>query len=139
LKKAIFSRTASAVEKLFSATFSAAQVRCCAWVRLDSRYEPTSKALACTPRCESKYMTASDWNNRAATSPCRRFPTSKCNLRISVIVDARFSLIVDGETASSRMRRGGAQALRLNVAQSSTISLKRCRSKDTSGLVLGLD
>jgi len=60
-------------------------------------------------------------------------------VRISAIVDARFSLIVDGETASSRMRRGGAQALRLNVAQSSTISLKRCRSKDTSGLVLGLD
>ncbi len=27
-------------------------------------------------------------------------------LRISVIVDARFSLIVDGETASSRVRRG---------------------------------
>jgi hypothetical protein len=46
-------------------------------------------------------------------------------LRISAIVDARFSLIVDGETVSSMTRRGGAQALGLNVAQSSTISLKR--------------
>ena len=45
-------------------------------------------------------------------------------LRISAIVDARFSLIVDGETVSSMTRRGGAQALGLNVAQSSTISLK---------------
>jgi hypothetical protein len=36
-------------------------------------------------------------------------------LRISAIVDARFSLIVDGETASSRMCRGGAQAPRPNV------------------------
>jgi hypothetical protein len=36
-------------------------------------------------------------------------------VRISAIVDARFSLIVDGETASSRVRRGGAQAPRLNV------------------------
>ena len=46
------------------------------------------------------------------------------SVRISVIVDARFSLIVDGETVSSMTRRGGAQALGLNVAQSSTISLK---------------
>ena len=60
-------------------------------------------------------------------------------LRISAIVDARFSLIVDGETASSRVRRGGAQALGLNVAQSSTISLKRCLPKGLSGLVLGLN
>ena len=37
------------------------------------------------------------------------------NVRISAIVDARFSLIVDGETASSRMCRGGAQAPGLNV------------------------
>mmetsp|Transcript_18005 Transcript_18005/g.50769 ORF Transcript_18005/g.50769 Transcript_18005/m.50769 type:complete len:254 (-) Transcript_18005:2655-3416(-) len=36
-------------------------------------------------------------------------------VRISAIVDARFSLIVDGETASSRVRRGGAQAPGLNV------------------------
>ena len=60
-------------------------------------------------------------------------------LRISAIVDARFSLIVDGETTSSRARRGGAQALRLNVAQSSTISLKRRPFKGTPRLVLGLD
>jgi hypothetical protein len=46
-------------------------------------------------------------------------------LRISAIVDARFSLIVDDQTASSRERRGGAQALSWNVAQPSTISLKR--------------
>lgn len=45
-------------------------------------------------------------------------------VRISAIVDARFSLIVDGETVSSRTRRGGVQALGSNVAQSSTISLK---------------
>ena len=50
-------------------------------------------------------------------------------MRISAIVDARFSLIVDDETASSRVRRGGAQALGLNVAQSSTISLKRSVSE----------
>jgi hypothetical protein len=60
-------------------------------------------------------------------------------MRISVIVDADFSLIVDGETAASRVRRGGAQALRLNVAQSSTISLKRHPCKGASRLVLGLD
>jgi hypothetical protein len=60
-------------------------------------------------------------------------------VRISTIVDARFSLIVDGETASSRERRGDAQALGLNVAQSSTISLKRYSCKGASGLVLGLD
>ena len=36
-------------------------------------------------------------------------------LRISAIVDARFRLIVDGETASSRVRRGGAQAPGSNV------------------------
>ena len=34
-------------------------------------------------------------------------------VRISVIVDAGFSLIVDGETVSRRTRRGGAQALGL--------------------------
>ena len=32
-------------------------------------------------------------------------------MRISAIVDARFSLIVDGETASSRTRPGGMHAL----------------------------
>ena len=47
------------------------------------------------------------------------------HLRISVIVDARFSLIVDGETASSSPRRGGVQVPGRNVAQPSTISLKR--------------
>jgi hypothetical protein len=67
------------------------------------------------------------------------FSDLRAAVRISAIVDARFSLIVDGETASSRARRGGAQALGLNVAQSSTISLKRCPSKGTSGLVFGLD
>ncbi len=43
-------------------------------------------------------------------------------LRISAIVDARFSLIVDGETASSRVRRGGAQARGLNV-----LTTRHCR------------
>jgi len=59
-------------------------------------------------------------------------------LRISVIVDAGFSLIVDGETASRRTRRGGAQALGLNVAQSSTIRLKRSPVACVIGLVFGL-
>ena len=59
-------------------------------------------------------------------------------VRISVIVDARFSLIVDGETASRKTRRGGAQALGLNVAQSSTISLKRSPVACVIGLVFGL-
>ena len=59
-------------------------------------------------------------------------------VRISAIVDAHFSLIVDGETASFRARRGGAQALGLNVAQSSTISLKPTVVKGMPGLVLGL-
>ena len=60
-------------------------------------------------------------------------------VRISVIVDARFSLIVDGETASSRMRRGGAQAPVLNVAHPSTIGLKRPPARAVAGLVLGLN
>ena len=60
-------------------------------------------------------------------------------LRISAIVDARFRLIVDGETASSRVRRGGAQVPGSNVAQASTISLKRVPAKGASGLILGLD
>ena len=59
-------------------------------------------------------------------------------VRISVIVDAHFSLIVDGETALVRTRRGGAQALGLNVAQSSTISLKRSPVACVIGLVFGL-
>ena len=59
-------------------------------------------------------------------------------LRISAIVDARFSLIVDGETASSRVRRGGAQAPGVNVAQSSTISLKRSAFRVVSNPVFGL-
>jgi hypothetical protein len=46
-------------------------------------------------------------------------------VRISAIVDACFSVIVDGETASLTTRRGGAQARVVNVAQPSTISLKR--------------
>jgi hypothetical protein len=59
-------------------------------------------------------------------------------VRISAIVDAHFSLIVDGETASLRTRRGGAQALELNVAQSSTISLKPASVEPLIGLVFGL-
>jgi hypothetical protein len=58
---------------------------------------------------------------------------------ISAIVDAHFSLIVDGETASSRVRRGGAQAPDVNVAQASTISLKRFPFRVVPGPVLGLD
>jgi len=60
------------------------------------------------------------------------------SVRISAIVDAHFSLIVDGDTASRRTRRGGAQALGLNVAQSSTISLKRPPVAPVMGLVFGL-
>ena len=60
-------------------------------------------------------------------------------VRISVIVDAHFSLIVDGETASSKARRGVAHARVRNVAQASTISLKRSAARGVSGLVLGLD
>ena len=47
------------------------------------------------------------------------------SVRISAIVDGCFSLIVHGETASARKRWEGAQAPGWNVAQSSTISLKR--------------
>ena len=46
-------------------------------------------------------------------------------LRISAIVDAHFSLIVDGKAVPGRTCRGGMQVLGLNVAQSSTIRLKR--------------
>jgi hypothetical protein len=60
-------------------------------------------------------------------------------LRISAIVDAHFSLIVDGKTVSSRVRRGGAQAPGRNVAQPSTISLKRYASEGVSDPVLGLN
>ena len=59
-------------------------------------------------------------------------------LRISAIVDARFSLIVDGKTASSRVRRRGAQAPGWNVAQASTISLKRHLPRVVLQPVLGL-
>ena len=60
-------------------------------------------------------------------------------VRISAIVDARFSLIVDGETASSRTRWGGVQAPGRNVAQPSTIGLKRPFTRVVPGPVLGLD
>ena len=60
-------------------------------------------------------------------------------LRISAIVDARFSLIVDGETASSRVRRGGAQVRVVNVAQASTISLERSAARTVLGPALGLN
>ena len=46
-------------------------------------------------------------------------------MRISAIVDAQFSLIVDGKSVPGRTCRGGMQVLGLNVAQSSTIRLKR--------------
>jgi hypothetical protein len=58
-------------------------------------------------------------------------------LRISAIVDGCFSLIVDGQTALSQGRWGSAQALGLNVAQSSTISLKRAAVVLVWGPVLG--
>ena len=60
-------------------------------------------------------------------------------VRISAIVDARFSLIVDGETASPRARRGGAQVPGRNVAQPSTISLKHPPTRVVRVPVLGLD
>ena len=60
-------------------------------------------------------------------------------VRISVFVDARFSLIVDDETASSKARRRGVQVPGWNVAQPSTISLKRAPARGVSGLVLGFD
>ena len=63
----------------------------------------------------------------------------ECDMRISAIVDGCFSLIVDGETASPGWRWGSAQALGLNVAQSSTISLKRAAVGPASGPVLGSD
>jgi hypothetical protein len=49
----------------------------------------------------------------------------KVYVRISAIADGHFSLIVDDETVSRRVRGGDAQAHGLNVAQPSTISLKR--------------
>ena len=71
--------------------------------------------------------------------PASEFLSLHPFVRISAIVDARFSLIVDGETASSRVRRGGAQAPGRNVAQPSTISLKRSAARGVAGPVLGLD
>ena len=56
-------------------------------------------------------------------------------VRISVIVDACFNLIVDGKTALSKGRWGSAQAPGKNVAQSSTISLKRVVEEPVTGLV----
>ena len=64
-----------------------------------------------------------------------RLCSGECLLRL---VHAHFSLIVDGETASSRARRGGAQARVVNVAQPSTISLKRSPARTVLGPVLGL-
>ena len=61
-----------------------------------------------------------------------------CLVRISAIVDTCFSLIVDGETALSRVRRGGAQVLGGNVAQPSTITLKRSRARGVAEPVFGL-
>ena len=61
----------------------------------------------------------------------------KALVRISVIVDGCFSLIVDGETAVSKGRWGSAQAQGLNVAQSSTISLKRAAVGRAPGSVSG--
>ena len=59
-------------------------------------------------------------------------------VRISAIVDARFSLIVDGETASLKVRRRGAQAPGRNVAQPSTISLKPHLPRVVPQPILGL-
>jgi hypothetical protein len=58
-------------------------------------------------------------------------------VRISAIVDGCFNLIVHGETASARRRWGGAQAPGWNVAQSSTISLKRAVEGLELAAVLG--
>jgi len=74
---------------------------------------------------------------RRTHSPAFKARVALAALRISAIVDARFSLIVDGETASRRTRRGGAQALGLNVVQSSTISLKSSPVRSVSGPVWG--
>ena len=76
---------------------------------------------------------------RTALASGLHLGTQLAYVRISAIVDARFSLIVDGETASSRTRRGGAQAPGRNVAQPSTISLKRSAARGVAGPVLGLD
>ena len=50
----------------------------------------------------------------------------------------RISAIVDGETTSSKVRRRGAQAPSWNVAQPSTISLKRHLPRVVPQPVLGL-
>jgi hypothetical protein len=60
-------------------------------------------------------------------------------VRISAIVDARFSLIVDDETVSSKVSRGGSQARGPSVAQPSTISLKRASSEGMCEPILGLN
>ena len=76
---------------------------------------------------------------RTATPTLPLVKNTGALLRISAIVDARFSLIVDDETASSKARRGGVQVPGWNVAQPSTISLKRPSTRVVPGLVLGLD
>jgi hypothetical protein len=55
---------------------------------------------------------------------------------ISAIVDADFSVIVDGKSGLSVTRRRGAQVLGRNVSQSSTISLKLAVVGPVSGRVL---
>jgi len=56
-------------------------------------------------------------------------------LRISAIVDACFRLIVDGKSAPSMRALGKRASSGLNVAQSSTISLKRAVVGRVFGLV----
>lgn len=57
-------------------------------------------------------------------------------LLISAIVDAHFRLIVDGKTGLPRAAPGRRAGTELNVAESSTISLKRPAVVRVSGLVL---
>jgi len=88
-------------------------------------------------------VTASNSSSRAPKPPGKQMKAllylmKMVLLRVSAIVDAHFSLIVNGETSSFRARRGGAQALEGNVAQSSTISLEPTAVKAAPRLVSGL-
>jgi hypothetical protein len=56
-------------------------------------------------------------------------------VRISAIVDARFRLIVDGESMWPWRRWGKRAGTGLTVAESSTISLNRLGVGRLSGLV----
>ena len=69
-------------------------------------------------------------NIRSASPPAGQFSAGVTSLaragahRTQAVHPVRISVIVDGQAALRRTLRGGAQALGLNVAQSSTISLK---------------